>query len=220
MRRIHRWDIARYLLVAPISYVGYLIAVKTLRYSNGDTREGLLIAKQAYLEAPGYLWSFYVHAFVSVLVLVLGLLQFWPRIYRWRPVWHRWIGRSYVLLVLLISAPAALWMSRFANGGYPSELAFGLQALLWWGTTALGWWWACKRNWSAHLKLMLYSYALALGAVSLRILAYVTPLLIETYPTETYIGNAWLSWVGNLLVLEVLLALGLQRHLQQRFFQG
>lgn len=57
------------------------------------------------------------------------------------------------------------------------------------------------------------SYAVTLAALALRGESYVMYYAFHTKPIETYLTVTWLSWVGNLLLAEALLELGLGRYL-------
>jgi hypothetical protein len=62
-----------------------------------------------------------------------------------------------------------------------------------------------KRNFTKHGEWMLRSYALTLSAIMLRSYALLFDVLhIDMHPRNVYITIAWLSWVPNLLVAEVL----------------
>src|SRR4051812_23407113 len=69
-------------------------------------------------------WSFYVHVFTSIFVLVAGLTQFNNYLQRKYKKVHRVIGYMYVLIVVFITGPAAFMMGWHANGGLPARTSF------------------------------------------------------------------------------------------------
>jgi hypothetical protein len=59
---------------------------------------------------------------------------------------------------------------------------------------------------------MVRSYAITLAALALRGESYLLYYAFHTKPIETYLTVTWLSWVGNLIVAEILLEMGLGRY--------
>ena len=211
------WRFVKYTVGAIILYYGYFLVVKTWSYADFIPTTGLLIAKQSVIQQPHYFFSFYTHVFSSIFVLLIGSLQFSGTLFRYSAKGHQLLGKLYVGIVLVLSAPSGLVMALYANGGLPAKVAFVFQSVLWWLMTVLALKYAREGNWMEHSKFMLRSYALTLGAISLRIYAYVLPTFFGTYPIETYITNAWMSWVGNLLLVELFIHLGFCQYLINTF---
>lgn len=148
-------------------------------------------------------WGALVHMVCSPVALVAGALQVNRAIRTRHLVLHRWLGRLYVLAVLLAgSSGLALAFGSF--GGPITHWGFGLMAVLWLTSTGLGWMAMRRGQRKAHRDWMLRSYALTLAAVTLRI--YVPASQIAGLPFEdAYRVIAWLCWVPNLLVVEWLI---------------
>lgn len=149
-------------------------------------------------------WSFYIHVFTSIFVLIAGLLQFNSFVlHKFRKL-HRTSGYVYLTIVLLVSGPAGLVMGFYANGGIPARISFVLLACLWLFTTALAFKRALQRRFIDHGAWMARSYSLALSALTLRAYALLIGVLnLELRPSTAYVIIAWLSWVINLLVAEI-----------------
>ncbi|WP_020539464.1 DUF2306 domain-containing protein [Lewinella cohaerens] len=211
------WRFVKYMAGIIILYYGYFLVIKTWSYSDFAPTTGLLIAKQSVIQQSHYLLAFYTHVFSSIFVLLIGGLQFSSSFFRYSPRWHQLLGKFYVSIVLLLSAPSGFIIALYANGGLPAKVAFVFQSVLWWLMTVLALKYAREGNWMEHSKFMIRSYALALAAISLRIYAYVLPAFFGTYPIETYITNAWVSWVGNLLLAELFIYLGFCQYLINTF---
>ncbi len=75
-----------------------------------------------------------VHLLAGSMVLLAGALQFNARLRVRTPAVHRWIGRVYVVGVL-ISGVGGLLMARISDGGPVTHVGFGLLAVLWLVTT-------------------------------------------------------------------------------------
>ena len=128
------------------------------------------------------------------------------------PRLHRWLGRGYVLGILGLAAPSGLILARFANGGLAAQVGFALQCVVWWLTTWAAYRAARRRQWPRHVKWLVRSYAVTLAALALRGESFVMFYAFGTKPIETYLTVTSLSWVGNLIIAEVLLGLGLGRY--------
>lgn len=174
-------------------------------YIPMQTDVAFLQLKQSYIHITEWRVAFFVHVFSSLFVLLAGFTQFSKWLLRNRPRLHRVIGYSYVINVLLITGPAGLLMSFYANGGISSRIAFVMLSVLWMVFTGLALYKAVKRKFKAHRIFMIRSYALTLSAVTLRIwkvlLAYFTGLP----PMDRYRIIAWLGWTLNLLVAELII---------------
>ena len=111
--------------------------------------------------------------------------------------------------ILGLAAPSGLVLARFANAGLLAQVGFTLQRVGWWLTTWLAYRAARQRQWPQHVQWQVRSYAVTLA---LRGESYLMYYAFRTKPIETYLTVTWLSWVGNLIVAEVLLELGLGRY--------
>lgn len=115
------------------------------------------------------------------------------------------MGYIYITDVLLITGPAGLLMGFYANGGITSRIAFVSLALLWIFFTATALIKARQKNFKAHRKYMIRSYALTLSAITLRAWKYALTNSFELPPMDVYRSVAWLGWVVNLGVAEYII---------------
>jgi uncharacterized membrane protein len=165
-----------------------------------------LQTKQNIYHITYWRWSFYIHVFTSIFVLLAGLTQFNKFLQKKYKRVHRIIGYLYVLLVVFITGPAAFMMGWHANGGLPARTSFTLLAFLWVVFTAFAWWYATRKNFIYHRKFMIRSYALTLSAIALRLYTIgFESLHLDAKPVEIYITTAWLSWVPNLIIAEIII---------------
>jgi uncharacterized membrane protein len=147
--------------------------------------------------------AFFAHVGLAPLALMLMPFQLLPRLRARRPSVHRWIGRSYAVLVLL-SGLGGLAMAVGTEAGPIAATGFALLAVLWLATTAIGVWKARAGDIAAHRQWMIRSAALIFAGVTLRL---ELPLLIASgleFPAA-YTTVAWLCWAPNLLVAEWIL---------------
>jgi hypothetical protein len=177
------------------------------------------------LSKKHYMIAFYIHISSSVLVLAAGLTQFSKTLMFKYPKWHRNIGKFYVFTVLFLSGPSGLVMAFHGSGGAAAQWAFVLQALGWWFFTYLAYVTILKKDLVKHGEYMLRSYAMAFSAITLRAGTYVVSWYKMQYhircPDEAwsmlcypnfYVLEAWLSWVLNIMMVELLIMAGIMKY--------
>jgi len=143
------------------------------------------------------------HIFASAIALMLGPAQFSSRLRQGRPVLHRWIGRVYLGVGVAVGGMAGLVMATHASGGSWARWGFGSLAVAWLFTGAVAYRAARRRSFLVHRRWMVRNFALTFAAVTLRLYlpsAFVAGIAFESaYPVI-----AWLCWVPNLVVAELL----------------
>lgn len=145
----------------------------------------------------------YGHIAGGAVAMILGAFQVNAMLRQRSLKRHRWLGRVYVIAVL-IGAPAGLALAAVSEGGWIAHLGFGLLAVLWFGTTAMAYVQIRQRNILSHQQWMIRSYALTLAAVTLRL--YLPASLVSGLSFEAaYPAISWLCWVPNLIVAEWLI---------------
>jgi len=145
----------------------------------------------------------FMHLAGSALAIAVGPFQLNARLRNRFIAVHRWMGRSYVVGVL-IGGIGALALAPRAQFGLPSATGFGLLAIVWLTATAQGYRYIRARNQPLHRRWMIRSYALTFAAVMLRI--YLPLSQVYGIPFEpAYQTIAWLCWVPNLIVAEWLI---------------
>lgn len=193
---------AGYLLLLALAIP---LAYNALTYTNFVSTYGFLRLKQAAIETGWYLPAYYAHVLLAGLILPLGLFQvhpYWGQ--RWTSV-HRLLGKVYVFGVVLLAAPGGLIMSFFIGRGPGVLTSFVLQSLCWFLFTSWAYLQIRLGNTSLHRRWMLRSYALAMAAITLRVYAFMASWSIDLSNPPAYTLIAWLSWVPNLIVVEVYL---------------
>lgn len=201
-RRINIAYTGLWLLLA---FFTALMAGITLHYIPYNTDVGFLRIKQHYLHIGHWRIAFFIHVYASIWVLLAGFTQFSKKLLRRQPQLHRTMGYIYTIDILLITGPAGLLMGFYANGGLSSRIAFVMLACLWIFCTAMALYKARKRDFKAHRDYMIRSYALTLSAITLRAWKYAITNTAELPPMDVYRLVAWLGWVMNLGVAEIII---------------
>lgn len=192
----------------------FIMLTKVIPYLSFERAINFLGTKtDDVLDKTHFMWAFYIHITSSLLVMPLGVLQFSTYIARHKPSLHRILGKVYVVVILALAAPSGLVLASYANAGLAAKVGFTLQSLVWWVVTYIAWQEATQKRWLNHTHAMLRSFAVTLAAMSLRTESYLMYYYLDTKPIETYLTVTWLSWVGNLLFVEILIYIGLGRQL-------
>ncbi len=208
------WRVAYFLFAAMILAFSGVMLTKILPYFTFEHAKDFLGTKtDEVIDKPLFITAFYLHIATSIFALVSGVFQFSIYLLRVYPKVHQTLGKVYIGAILAFAAPSGLIIALDANGGLTSKVAFFLQSLVWWVLTYWAWQAIEKRLFLLHTQWMLRSFALTLAAMSLRTESYILYYFFHTKPIETYQTVTWLSWVGNLLVIEVLIYYGLGRRL-------
>ncbi|UYZ59872.1 DUF2306 domain-containing protein [Hymenobacter latericus] len=194
------------MLVLTVPYLGLEPGIGFLTTKSAETNGNLL-----------FRIGFYVHITTSLVALLVGLPQFFPRLMRHRRALHRRLGTVYVIIILALAAPSGLILAQYANGGLVAKAGFTMQCVVWWLATWQAYRLARRRQWQPHTAWMVRAFAVTLAAMSLRLESYFMYYFLGTKPLETYLTVTWLSWTGNLLVAEVLVQAGVAQRLLRDF---
>ena len=147
--------------------------------------------------------AFYAHVVLAPVALALVPFQLWQGLRQRRPLVHRLVGRLYGISIL-VAGLGGLWLAITTEAGPVAAWGFGLLAIAWLGTTFRGIGLAMRGDRINHRRWMIRSIALTLSAVTLRIylgLVFAFGLEFET----AYAAIAWVCWVPNLIVAELIL---------------
>jgi uncharacterized membrane protein len=143
----------------------------------------------------------YLHVFAAALALLLGPLQFSARLRQNRIHLHRWMGRVYLGLGVLVGGFSGLYISQFAYGGLVAKLGFATLAVCWLYTGWRAYLAIRHRAIDDHRKWMVRNFSLAFAAVMLRL--YIpASVAVGVDFAVAYPIIAWLCWLPNLLVVE------------------
>ena len=151
-----------------------------------------------------------LHISAGTVALLLGPWQFSRRLRQRHLQWHRVIGRSYLIAVLLAATGAFL----LAFTTRPWAWQFGLfgLALAWVSTSGMAYYAIKRRQIQLHREWMVRSYVVTFAFVTFRLFDDMGPtshLMPEMDRALTFI---WACWALPLLVTEVVLQLRRMRH--------
>ena len=136
----------------------------------------------------------------GLVALGVGPWQFSTRLRARRLNVHRWMGRAYVLAVM-VGGAGGLVLSRTSQEGVVTHLGFGTLAVLWMFSTFRAFRAIRRGDDVSHRAWMTRSFALTFAAVTLRIILPLEQAFGLPFHAA-YQTVSWACWVPNLLVAE------------------
>jgi uncharacterized membrane protein len=173
-------------------FVGYAVGLLWLP----DWRPSFLHARIA--DAP---LAVFGHIAASAVALAFGPFQLSTRLRARRLQLHRWMGRVYIISVL-VGGISAISLATMSMGGVPAHVGFGLLGVLWVLTAVVAYQRIKVYDIADHRRWMIRSYSLAFAAVTLRIYLPIAVSAMRIPFDQAYPAVAWLCWVPNLIVTE------------------
>ena len=160
-----------------------------------------LSGRQLYFSGP-YEWAFYTHIASGPVTLMLGLILISEKFRLRFPTWHRTLGKTQIVLVLLLLAPSGLWMARYAESGAVAAAGFSLLAIATGMCALLGWRCAVQRRFAEHRRWMWRCFLLLCSAVVIRLIGGLT-IVTDVGGNWSYPLSAWASWLVPLAAFEL-----------------
>ncbi|HEY3998267.1 MAG TPA: DUF2306 domain-containing protein [Candidatus Xenobia bacterium] len=183
-----------------VAYVSVGIALASFGYVTGSPTMYDVLFRYKYVAHLGVVW---LHGVGGTVALAVGPFQFWPWLRTRWPRLHRTFGMVY-LLAVGCAGLFGLDMALDAYGGAPACAAFVTQDVLWLATAWLAWSTVRRRQFAHHREWMFRNFALTFGAATARLyLAWLQGRGLDFLAIYPYV--TWLSWVPNVLLVEVCL---------------
>jgi uncharacterized membrane protein len=144
-----------------------------------------------------------VHVAGAATALLVGPVQFLPRLRTRRRDLHRLLGRIYVA-GCLAGGVGGLVLAFGTTAGPIAGVGFGSLAVVWLTSTSQAWRMALARRFDEHRAWMIRSFALTFGAVTLRLYLPILPLFGLSF-IDSYRLTSFLAWIPNLILAELYL---------------
>lgn len=181
-----------------LTILSVIIAVVSLRYFVAPDAAPLLKLKTGV-----YRVILLIHAAAALVALAVGPFQFSGRMRRRSPRAHRRLGYVYFAGVFL-GGTAGLFSATGAEGGLSSRTGFFLLGLCWLASAWVALSSIRRGDVAAHRRWMIRNFALTFAAVTLRL--WLPTLVVASGSfLDAYRTVAWLCWVPNAIVAEILL---------------
>lgn len=192
-------------LLVIYGFFSYLLIAISLQYIPYNTDVAFLRIKQDVIDFPFYKLAFFTHVYTAVFILPAGFTQFSAYIRREFPRVHKYTGWVYAIVVISLAGPAGFYMGMFANGGVTSQVSFCLLAILWIYFTGAAILKVIRGDIKSHRQFLIRSFALTLSAITLRAWKYLLVFLFHPRPMDVYEIVAWLGWIPNLIIAEIII---------------
>lgn len=199
-----------------ITFFAMVLFYITAQYLSFKPDINFLLVKQDLIFDSVWRPTFYIHVISGMLVILVGPFQFLPKLRNRYLTLHKSLGKIYAYGILGFAAPTGLIMAFYAEGGRWSTLAFLIMSALWFYTTIMAIVAVKKKKIIEHKKWMYRSYALSFAAVTLRILVPVMSLSNNLSEDFIIISTAWLSWIINLVLIEIFIFYNLTNKLKKQ----
>ncbi|QOR67823.1 DUF2306 domain-containing protein [Cytobacillus suaedae] len=178
--------VVRYFILDPVETNAILI------------REGMEMFKMNH-----QLWNIalYIHIFTAVIPLLIGPLLFVKKLRNKYLQIHRNAGKVYVVMIL-ISSVVGIYLAFYAHGGILAILGFLCLDILWFYTTWKAYKYIRNKQQVLHEEWMYRSYAMTFAALTFRMWSAIVGYSLDNF-TVGYVTAIWLSWIGNLVAIEI-----------------
>lgn len=215
-----RWGAATWFLAATLGQWAFVAFIAL--FFGGHGLDGNLAALNAKPHVTGHVAGdtlgnaqFLAHALLGGVVTFSGTWQLVPALRRRWPALHRWNGRLFLAIALVVTL-GGFWLTwvRGSQLGAGSNLSITLNGLAILGFVALAWRSARRGDLTTHRRHALRAWLLVNGVWFLRIGILLVglvlaPLGIEVdYTGATFVGVSFASWLLPLAVLEFYLRAG------------
>ncbi len=203
------WGLMAFLaVVVTIIALAPYITFNSENFNNATTR----YATESTLRYVGL----FIHAFSGGLALLIGPFQFLDGFRKRRQNLHRWMGRIYLISILL-GGLSAFIIAPGMISGLVGEVGLMFLAVLWLWTGWNAYNSIRKGDVKSHREWMIRSFALTFAAATLRLwlgalIATQLPFLQTKYGgdfdalfVEVYRVVMWLCWVPNIIFAEMLI---------------
>jgi hypothetical protein len=147
-----------------------------------------------------------LHITGGMVALLIGPWQFSQRLRQWNIRLHRWLGRTYLISIML-GAAGAVYLAITTTLGWGWGIALGTLAAAWLTTSGMAFYAIKKRMVQVHREWMVRSYIVTFGFVTFRMMGDIGPIARLGMPLENAITRVWVAWTVPLLAGEVIMQL-------------
>lgn len=158
--------------VGQLAFIGYILAFYGVRTLNGDYagwNDKPLIDGHIAGDHIGNV-VFAAHVLLASVMTLCGLLQLMPALRSGRPRLHRWTGRTFIGLAVVLTL-TGMWLTlvRGTSLSTVSSVAVLLNGVLILAFAALAWRAALRRRFEDHRRWAMRTFMVASGVWFLRV---------------------------------------------------
>ena len=151
------------------------------------------------------------HRIAGVVFMLAGWTQFTPKIRARRWAVHRWLGRIFLALSVLVAATGIVFAVAVPFGGFALTALVLVYApiMLWSSWRAFTC--ARQRQIARHREWVLRCFSIGLGVVTLRLIFVILAAFGPAGDRELLAVSGWIAWTGHTLAVEWWLLAGRRR---------
>jgi len=146
-----------------------------------------------------------VHIIPGLFFMILGPFQFVRSLRVRRPKLHRWMGRLFMLVGVIVGVTALVMGPQMAIGGVNETVATMLFALIFLFALGKAWQHIRRRKISLHREWMIRAFAIGLAVATIRPIVgvfFATRLLTHLTPQQFFGTAFWLGFTLHLIAAE------------------
>jgi Predicted membrane protein (DUF2306) len=192
-------------------FLALCLAGIALSYFDFDLTKHFLGSKQEMVGNGIWLGAFYVHLLFGAIATLVAIPLFFSKLIPFKATLHKQLGKLYIGSILFVSGPTGLYLAFFAEGGQLATIGFILMAMAWMITTYIAFQRIIQGDLQGHYNWMIRSYSMTLSGITLRILTPIGSRYFELDYDTNFILSAYIPWIFNLLLGELLVALNKKR---------
>jgi uncharacterized membrane protein len=203
MEREPRFTRAVRIIVIVLAAIGMAVVIRRVTVLASGPSTGYAASLDAGFARHPALTL--IHILPGFLFMILGPLQFWRGLRSRAPRVHRWIGRVFVALGLVIGVSALGLSFKTSIGGANETAATTLFAVLFLFALIKGFVHIRRREMALHREWMLRAFAIGLAVATVRPIVgafFATSRLTHLTPQEFFGIAFWLGFTLQLIAAE------------------
>lgn len=194
-----------------VVFLALCLAGIALSYFDFDLTKHFLGSKQEMVRNGIWLGAFYVHLLFGAIATLVAIPLFFSKLIPFKAALHKHLGKVYIGSILFVSGPTGLYLAFFAEGGQFATIGFILMSAAWMIPTYMAFQRIIQGDVQGHYNWIIRSYAMTLSGVTLRLLTPIGSRYFEFDYETNFILSAYIPWMFNLLVGEMLVLLNKKR---------
>lgn len=197
------WWLGKVLFFLFLNACNAAIFFVAFSYLQPDFSQGYLSGKEELFRSNWFPISLYLHGFSAVPALLIVSMLVLFRMEKYK-AFHRALGKTALILVLLLVVPTGWALSYAALGGTAGKLTFFLLASYTLYAAVQGYLAIRKKEIDMHRFRMKEVLALLASAIILRLLLSLFHQVFNLSGDGVYVASAILSWVPSIMVLNLM----------------
>jgi uncharacterized membrane protein len=155
----------------------------------------------------------FLHLVPGALFLVIGLLQFQPKLRARYISLHRWLGRAYMFCGLLLCGSAFSMVARFPYAGRSEACPIGVFGVLLLYSLVRAYVEIRRRNLAKHQEWVIRSFAIGIGISMVRLVFLALRPIVDSSDQGLFLVSLWAGWTITFVGAEIWIRMSRKRPL-------